>query len=243
MAKKPMPEMGTHEWYDTVGNVGARLNWLRAAVLGANDGIVATAGILIGVAGANGDANALLTAGVAGLSAGAMSMAVGEYVSVSAQKDTEKGMLDLERRELAEIPEQEMAELAGIFEELGVNRETAMKAAREVHDKDPLHAHAQLEHQLDPNELTNPVEAALASAAAFTLGGLIPFLTILLVPHSMAVWATVVAVAISLLLTGAVSAKVGRCPMGPAIARNVIGGLLAMGITYGIGHLFGASIE
>lgn len=239
---KPTPEMGTHEWYDTVGAVGGRLNWLRAAVLGANDGIVSVSGILIGVAGASASQGALLTAGVAGLSAGAMSMAVGEYVSVSAQRDSETAMLALEKRELAEIPVEEEAELAGILQELGMSRETALRGAQEIHQQDPLSAHAQLELGVDPDEPANPLQAGLASAAAFTVGGLVPFLAILLAPHGIAVWVCVVAVALALVATGVLSARLGRARLLPAVLRNVLGGLLSMAITYGIGHLFGAAV-
>ena len=243
MAKRTKPRPGTHAWFDAVEDVGGRLNWLRAAVLGANDGIVSVAGLLIGVAGASASQEALLTAGVAGVSAGAMSMAVGEYVSVSAQRDSERGVLELERRELEEIPEQELAELVGLLKKRGMTETTAQVAARELTDHDAFAAHADLELGLDPNERTNPLEAALASAAAFTVGGFIPFLAILLAPHDRAVPITVAAVVIALAITGVVSARLGRANVVAAVLRNVLGGLFAMGVTYWIGHFFGARID
>ncbi len=240
--EKPLPRVGTHEWYDTVGDVGDRLNWLRAAVLGANDGIVSMAGILIGVAGARASHGALLTAGIAGLSAGAMSMAVGEYVSVSAQRDTEHAILALERRELEELPEAELKELIGLLRHKGMSRETAAKAAEELTAHDAFAAHADIELGIDPYVRTNPWEAAGASAVSFTLGGLIPFLAIILVPRSIAIAVTVVAVVIALAVTGVVSARLGRAGVLHALVRNVVGGLLAMGVTYTIGRIFGARI-
>ena len=237
------PARGTHAWYDAMGDVGGRLNWLRAAVLGANDGIVSVAGILIGVAGASGSQEALMTAGVAGLSAGAMSMAVGEYVSVSTQRDTEHGILELERQELQELPEQELAELAGLLRQRGMSEATARTAAREMTDHDAFAAHADLELGLDPHERTSPWEAAGASALAFTVGGLIPFLAILLAPQAVAVPVTVAAVVVALAITGVVSARLGRASVPRAVLRNVLGGLLAMGVTYWIGRFFGAQLD
>lgn len=224
------------------GNVGDRLNWLRAAVLGANDGIVSVAGLLIGVAGASASAGALLTAGVAGISAGAMSMAVGEYVSVSAQSDSEKAMLALERRELAQIPDQERDEMALMLEELGVRAETARRAAEEIHENDALSAHAQLELNIDPEATSNPFEAAWASCLAFTLGGLVPMLAVLLAPHAWVVPVVVASVVLALMLTGAASATLGKAPVPRAVLRNVAGGLVAMAITFGLGRLFGATV-
>ncbi|MCA0436374.1 MAG: VIT family protein [Actinobacteria bacterium] len=225
-----------------MGAVGGRLNWLRAAVLGANDGIVSVAGLVIGVAGASASRAALVTAGIAGLSAGAMSMAVGEYVSVSAQRDTERGILDLERRELAELPEEELAELTGLLRKRGLSEATARVAAVELTDHDAFAAHADLELGLDPTERTNPWEAAGASALAFVVGALVPFLAILIAPREVAVPVTVAAVALALAATGVTSARLGRASVPRAVLRNVLGGLLAMGVTYWIGRFFGAQI-
>jgi VIT1/CCC1 family predicted Fe2+/Mn2+ transporter len=240
---KNKPAPGTHAWYDAMGDVGGRLNWLRAAVLGANDGIVSLAGLLIGVAGADAPPSALVTAGVAGLSAGAMSMAVGEYVSVSAQRDSERGVLELERQELQELPEQELAELAGILRKRGLSETTALVAAREMTDYDAFAAHADLELGLDPTERTNPWEAAGASALAFTVGGFVPFLAILLAPHAYAVPVAVAAVVVALAITGVLSARLGRANVWAAVLRNVLGGLIAMGVTYWIGRFFGARLD
>ena len=219
-----------------------RLNGLRAAVLGANDGIVSTAGIVIGVAGATLDPFPILTAGIAGLSAGALSMAVGEYVSVSAQRDTEKALLDTERRELAEMPEEELAELAGLYEQKGLDPDLALEVARQLHARDALGAHAETELGINPDELTNPWIAALSSAVSFTVGSVLPLAAIVLAPTDSKVAVTVVAVVAALTLTGYLSARAGGTPILRAIVRNVAGGLLAMGITYGIGRLVGGTL-
>jgi VIT1/CCC1 family predicted Fe2+/Mn2+ transporter len=219
-----------------------RLNSLRAAVLGANDGIVSTAGIVIGVAGATLVPFAILTAGIAGLTAGALSMAVGEYVSVSAQRDTEKALLDKERRELAEMPEEELAELAGLYEAKGLDSELALQVATQLHAHDALAAHAETELGIDPDNLTSPWTAALSSAVSFTVGSLLPLLAIVLAPMSLKIVITVCAVALALVLTGYLSARAGGTPYSRSILRNVAGGLLAMAVTYGIGRLVGHSL-
>lgn len=224
------------------GSHQGRLNSLRAAVLGANDGIVSTAGIVIGVAGATSDGFAILAAGVAGLTAGALSMAVGEYVSVSAQRDTERALLDLERRELAEMPEEELLELAHLYEEKGLRPELALEVAKELHAHDALAAHAETELGIDPDELTNPWVAAGSSAVAFTVGALLPLLAVVLAPAAVKVAVTVVGVTLALILTGFLSARAGGTSIPRAIARNVAGGLLAMAITFGIGNLVGHSL-
>lgn len=223
------------------GSHQGRLNSLRAAVLGANDGIVSTAGIVIGVAGATSDPFAILTAGIAGLTAGALSMAVGEYVSVSAQRDTEQALLDVERRELAEMPEEELAELAGLYVRKGLDPDLAHEVAMQLHAHDALAAHAETELGIDPDELTNPWVAAVSSAVAFTVGSVLPLLAIVLAPAAMKVPVTVGAVAAALVLTGFLSARAGGTSSIRAMLRNVGGGLLAMGITYGIGRLVGAN--
>ncbi len=229
-----------HEPYD--GNIGSRLNWLRAGVLGANDGIVSTAGLVVGVAGATSDRTAIMVAGVAGLFAGAMSMAAGEYVSVSTQRDSESALLDKERQELEDMPEVELRELAEIYEHKGLSPELASRVAHELTEHDALRAHADAELGIDPDDLTNPWHAAWASMLAFTVGALLPLLTIVLVPQAARVWVTVLTVALALALTGGVSARMGYSPVAKAVARNVAGGLLAMIVTYGIGLVFGAQI-
>lgn len=223
------------------GSKTGRLNSLRAAVLGANDGIVSTAGIVIGVAGATLAPFAILTAGIAGLSAGALSMAVGEYVSVSAQRDMEKALLDKERRELAEMPDEELAELAGMYEAKGLDSDLAFQVAIQLHAHDALAAHAETELGIDPNEPTNPLAAAVASAISFTVGSILPLAAIMIAPSSLKVATTVVAVAAALVLTGFLSARAGGTAHRRSILRNVVGGLLAMGVTYGIGRLVGHS--
>ncbi|MER7673802.1 VIT family protein [Kitasatospora sp. NPDC096128] len=217
--------------------LSARLNWLRAAVLGANDGVVSTAGIVTGVAGAAGSRTALLAAGVAGLLAGAMSMAVGEYVSVSTQRDTERAALAKERRELAEDPEGELDELTDYYRDSGLTDGLAREVAAALTARDALAAHAQTELGIDPEALTNPWEAALASAAAFTLGALVPLLAVMLPPESWRLGVTVVAVVLALTVSGWTSARLGGAGPGRAVARNVAGGLLAMAVTYSGGVL------
>ena len=217
----------------------SRLNWLRAGVLGANDGIVSTAGLVVGVAGATSDRAVILTAGVAGLVAGALSMATGEYVSVSTQRDTERALLEQERRELEEMPEEELAELAGIYRGKGLSPELAQRVAEELTEKDAFAAHVDAELGIDPDDLTNPWHAALASAIAFTVGALLPLLAIELPPPSIRVPVTFISVLVALALTGWISARLGSAGVARAVRRNVFGGALAMAVTYGIGLLVG----
>ncbi|MEU1160816.1 VIT family protein [Streptomyces sp. NPDC005921] len=230
----------THDNEAHGGALGSRLNWLRAAVLGANDGIVSTAGIVVGVAGATGDRSTLLTAGLAGLLAGSMSMAAGEYVSVSTQRDSELAALALEKRELKEQPEAELEELTDLLERRGLSREVAGEAAVQLTERDALRAHARVELGIDPDQLTNPWHAALASFLAFTVGALLPLLAIVLPPAEWRLPVTVVSVLAALVLTGWASARLGAAAPGRAILRNVVGGALAMGVTYGAGRLLGA---
>ncbi|MGW5583898.1 VIT1/CCC1 transporter family protein [Streptomyces sp. NPDC003857] len=191
------------------GALGSRLNWLRAAVLGANDGIVSTAGLVVGVAGATTARATLLTAGLAGLLAGSMSMAAGEYVSVSTQRDSEKAALAMERRELREQPEAELEELTGLLEDRGLSREVAREAAVQLTARDALRAHARVELGIDPDALTNPWHAASASFLAFTVGALLPLLAIVLPPASLRLWVTVLSVLAALVFTGWTSARLG----------------------------------
>ncbi|MEU9443400.1 VIT family protein [Streptomyces sp. NPDC048304] len=223
------------------GALGSRLNWLRAAVLGANDGIVSTAGIVVGVAGATPSRSALLTAGLAGLLAGSMSMAAGEYVSVSTQRDSEMAALALERRELREQPEAELRELTTLLEQRGLSHEVAREAAVQLTARDPLRAHARVELGIDPEELTNPWHAACASFLAFTVGALLPLLAIVLPPADWRLGVTVGSVLAALVLTGWASARLGAANPKRAVLRNVIGGALAMAVTYAAGRLLGAA--
>jgi vacuolar iron transporter family protein len=234
--------VGPHEDEPHGEGVNNRLNWLRAGVLGGNDGIVSTAGIVMGAAGATGDRTIILVAGIAGLAAGALSMGAGEYVSVSTQRDSERALLAKERKELEEEPEDELAELAGLYVEKGLSERLAREVAEELTAHDALAAHAETELGIDPDDLTNPWHAAWASMVSFTLGALLPLLTITLTPGSVRVQSTVVAVAVALAFTGWVSARLGYGAAGRAVARNVGGGLLAMAVTYGIGALLGTQI-
>ncbi|WP_431233396.1 VIT1/CCC1 transporter family protein [Mycolicibacterium psychrotolerans] len=221
---------------------GSRLNWLRAGVLGANDGIVSTAGIVVGVAAATVERGPIFTAGIAALAAGALSMAVGEYVSVSTQRDSEEAMLKKERRELDTEPAAELDELAALYEAKGLSPATARTVAEELTDHDAFAAHVDIELRIDPEELTNPWQAAFSSAVSFTVGAILPLLAILLPPASIRVPITFVAVLIALGVTGWVSARLGGANPRRAIYRVVIGGALAMGITFGIGHLVGGAV-
>jgi vacuolar iron transporter family protein len=223
------------------GRFASRLNWLRAGVLGANDGIVSTAGIVTGVAGATTARAPILTAGVAGLVAGAISMALGEYVSVSSQRDTERALLDKERRELVDMPDQEFAELVGLYRAKGLSEQTARTVAEELTAYDPFAAHVDAELGIDPHDLINPWHAAAASAAAFIVGAILPLIAVTLPPALWRVPVTFVAVLAALALTGEVSARLGGTSRRVAVARLVIGGGLGMLITYGVGHLIGAS--
>src|SRR4051812_21874078 len=196
---------------------GARPNWLRAAVLGASDGIVSTAGLVVGVAGATDSRSALLTAGLAGLLAGSMSMAAGEYVSVSTQRDSEKAALALERRELREQPEAELEELTEMLEQRGLSRDVAREAAGQLTGRDALRAHARVELGIDPDELTNPWHAAWASFLAFTVGALLPLLAIVLPPAGVRLLVTVASVLGALVITGWTSARLGAAKPGRAV--------------------------
>ncbi|MFJ5934983.1 VIT family protein [Streptomyces cinereoruber] len=223
------------------GGLGPRLNRLRAAVLGANDGVVSTAGLVVGVAGATGSRSALLTAGLSGLFAGSMSMAAGEYVSVSTQRDSEKAALAEERRELRERPAAELDELAALLAARGLSPDVAREAAEQLTARDALRAHARVELGIDPDALTDPWHAAVASFLAFTAGALLPLLAIVLPPPSARLWITVLSVLAALALTGWSSARLGAAPPARAVLRNVAGGALAMGVTYGAGTLLGAA--
>jgi VIT1/CCC1 family predicted Fe2+/Mn2+ transporter len=235
-------DIGQHDDEPHADGLNNRLNWLRAAVLGANDGIVSTAGLVVGVAGATSNGKAIVVAGVAGLAAGALSMGAGEYVSVSTQRDSERALLAKERAELDEEPEEELAELAGLYVEKGLSERLALEVAEELTAHDALAAHAETELGIDPDDLTNPWHAAWASMLAFTLGALLPLLTMTLMPELVRVWATLVAVAVALAVTGWVSARLGYGAARRAVVRNVGGGVLAMVVTYGIGALLGTQI-
>jgi len=221
----------------------SRLNSLRAAVLGANDGIVSVAGIVVGVAGATSSKSAIFTAGLAGLVAGSLSMAAGEFVSVSSQRDTERVLLHNERLELRDYPEQELKELQGLYQAKGLSKQTAITVAKELTAKDAFSAHVDAELHIDPSDLTNPWQAAVASAIFFLLGAVIPLITIILVPARIRVVITFFSVLVALTLTGVLSAKVGGANKVKATLRVVLGGALAMTVTYSIGRLVGATVH
>lgn len=221
--------------------VHSKLNWLRAAVLGANDGIVSVAALVVGVAAASASSGFIFTAGLAGLTAGALSMAVGEYVSVSTQRDTERALLEKERHELKTMPEAELEELVGIYRAKGLSEKTAREVAKELTAHDAFAAHVEAELHIDPDDLTNPWQAAVASAISFTAGGSIPLATITLCSSSLRIIATFFAVMIVLLVTGSWSAYMGGADQTRATIRNVVGGCIAMLVTLGIGLLFGIS--
>lgn len=218
------------------------LNRLRAAVLGANDGIVSVSSIVMGVAGAAVDNNAIMIAGLAALIAGALSMAVGEYISVSSQSDAEKAYIENEKRELREMPDLELHELAHEYMKHGVSAKTARQVAKELTEKDALKAHLRIHFNLDPDDINSPWQAAIASLVAFTAGGLVPFLAAVLAPAAYRVSAVVIAVVVALVIVGQLSGKASKASRLRATLRVMAGGLLAMSITYFVGHLFGVAV-
>ncbi|MDT5224963.1 MAG: vacuolar iron transporter family protein [Mycobacterium sp.] len=233
----------THPAEPHTASTSTRLNWLRAAVLGANDGIVSVAGIVVGVAGATTQRGPIFTAGLAALAAGAVSMALGEYISVSSQRDSEQALLTKERHELRHIPDTELAELTAIFEAKGLSPQTAARVAEELTARDAFAAHVDAELNIDPENLANPWQAATASAACFVTGALLPLLAILLPPVSWRVPVTFVAVLVALGVAGALSAHIGGSSVRRAVLRVVIGGAAGLAFTYGVGHLFGTALS
>ncbi len=221
----------------------SRTNSLRAAVLGANDGIISVAGIVVGVAGANHSPSIIFTAGIAGLVAGALSMAAGEYISVSSQRDTEIALLEKEKYELENYPEEEFQELIGLYKKKGLTDKTAKLVATELTKNDVYAAHIDAELGINPDNLTNPMQASIASAVSFTIGALIPLLAILIAPTKWRIPTTFLAVFIALILTGISSSHIGGAKKTPATIRVVIGGILAMLITYSIGLIVGVHIH
>lgn len=235
-----MTDYEPHPYEPHDGSMAPRLNWLRAGVLGANDGIVSIAGLVVGVAGATVSRDALLIAGVAGLVAGALSMAGGEYVSVSTQRDSEEALLAKERWELREMPEQELQELADIYRAKGLTNDVANVVAEQLTAHDALGAHAEAELGLDPEVLVSPMAAALSSLVAFLLGGVLPLVAIVLPPAAWRVPVTMAAVAVALVATGIMSARLGDAPVRPAVVRNVGVGVAAMGLTWLVGTFVGS---
>ncbi|MGB4135207.1 MAG: VIT family protein [Microbacterium sp.] len=230
-----------HDPEPHAAGINQKLNWLRAGVLGANDGIVSVASLVVGVAGATTDNAALLVAGIAGLVGGAISMALGEYVSVSSQRDSEQALIAKEQHELHTMPDEELAELAQLYEQRGLSAETAHRVAVELTAHDALAAHLEVELGIDQEDLVNPWHAAISSAIAFTLGALLPLLAILLPPPGLRVPITFAAVLVALAVTGYVSAKLGGARPARAMIRLVIGGALALVATWVIGTLLGTT--
>lgn len=219
-----------------------RSNWLRAAVLGANDGILSTASIAIGVAAASDTREPLILATLAGLVAGALSMAAGEFVSVSSQTDIEQADIEREKQELKEMPELELERLAAIYENRGLKKETALTVAKELTEHDVLGAHIRDELGINEISQANPLQAALASGAAFTVGGALPFLVKLFFPLDTVEYYIYGITTISLILLGAISAKTGGSSITKAVIRITFWGTAAMGLTALVGYLFNVSI-
>lgn len=218
-----------------------RTGWLRAAVLGANDGIVSTASLVLGVAAAGAATPGILVAGVAGLVAGAMSMAAGEYVSVSSQADTERADLAREKKELAEDPEQEHAELTSIYVKRGLDKALAANVATQLMQHDALGAHGRDELGISDTLAAQPVQAALASAGTFAVGALLPLLMVLLLPVSAIMWGVAGSSLLFLALLGFLAARAGGAPPLRSVARVTFWGALAMALTAGVGALFGVA--
>ena len=225
------------------GSLSSRLNWLRAGVLGANDGIISTAGLVIGVAAATSGTEEVATAGVAGLVAGSVSMALGEYVSVSTQRDSEQSLISMERRELQEMPEAEFRELLGMLQERGLSAPTSRQVARELTEHDALGTHLSIELGISEEAVANPWMAAAASFLSFGLGSLLPLIAILAPPESIRIPVTFIVVLAGLALTGAVSAQLGQSPKTRAVLRLVLGGAIAMAVTFAIGELLGTTVS
>ena len=218
-----------------------RLNKLRAAVLGANDGIVSTAAVVVGVAGATSDVRAIATAGIAAVIGGAVSMALGEYVSVSSQRDTERAYIAKETALHKADPESEFAHLVAAYEETGLTPETARRVAAERTAADPLKAHLEVHYGIDEEDLVNPWSAGVASFLAFSLGALLPLAAILLPPDAWRVPVTFAVTLVALALTGAISARIGGADPKRAVARLIIGGALGLAVTFGVGWIFGTA--
>jgi VIT1/CCC1 family predicted Fe2+/Mn2+ transporter len=223
------------------GSVSSRLNWLRAGVLGANDGIVSVAAIVVGVAGASQSTPAIITAGAAGLVGGAISMALGEYVSVSSQSDSQKALIEKEKRELREDPEGELAELAGLYRAQGLSESTSLLVANELTAVDPLKAHLATELNISEEDVVSAWHAAWVSALAFTIGAILPLLAILLPPAQIRIPVTFAAVILALVLLGMSGARLGGSPILKPTLRVVVGGTIALVATFAIGSLLGTA--
>jgi VIT1/CCC1 family predicted Fe2+/Mn2+ transporter len=225
------------------GHMGHRVGWLRAMVLGANDGIISTAALLLGVAAANANRSAILTAGMAGLVAGAVSMALGEYVSVSSQRDSERSDIAKETWELEHMADHELEELAAIYESKGLSSDLAAQVATQLTEHDALGAHLRDELGISADELANPIQAAWSSAVAFSIGASIPLIAAAVATTSMRIVAIITVTLLSLVVLGYTGARLGGAKPMKSIARVVIGGAIAMAITMLVGKLFGAAVS
>jgi vacuolar iron transporter family protein len=232
----------THAGEPHSGGLANRLNWLRAGVLGANDGIVSVAAIAVGVAAATPQLGAIVAAAVAGLVGGAISMALGEYVSVSSQRDSERALIAKEKAELVAMPHEELAELTQLYQDKGLSPQTARQVAEELTANDALAAHLDAELNIDQGDIVSPWRAAYASAVAFVIGGLLPLLAMIVFPASMRVPATFAAVLIALAITGATGGYLGGSPVLRPMVRVVVGGALALAATFLIGRLLGTTV-
>ena len=237
-----MNAVDVHAEAEVQGNdVSSRLNWLRAGVLGANDGIVSVAAIVVGVASVSSAQGPVLTAGMAGLVGGAVSMALGEYVSVSSQSDSQRAVIERKRRELADRPGDKLLELAGAYQRMGLRADTARRVAEELTEQNALQAHLSVDLHADEDEIVSPWQAALASAVSFTLGAVLPLLAILLPPEAWRIPVTFIAVLLALAVTGGVGAHLGGGSRGKAAVRVVVGGAVALAFTFIVGQLLGAA--
>jgi VIT1/CCC1 family predicted Fe2+/Mn2+ transporter len=219
-----------------------RIGWLRAAVLGANDGIVSTASLVVGVAAAASGTEDILLAGFAGLAAGALSMAAGEYVSVSSQADTEKADLARETKELETEPEPELTELTQIYVARGLEPSLAREVAEQLTARDALAAHARDELAISPATAARPLQAAIASALTFSVGAALPLVAVLLTPQRLVAWGVILSSLLFLAILGVLGARAGGAPVGRSVARVVSWGALAMAVTAGVGAIFGATV-
>ena len=222
--------------------LASKLNWLRAGVLGANDGIVSTAGLVVGVAAAGSSSSAILTAGVAAIAAGAVSMALGEYVSVSAQRDTEDILVREHREAHKRDRRLEEKDIMTSLLELGMSEDTARKASEEMSSEERLAGHLRLELGLDEEDLTSPWMAAVASAGSFIVGAVLPLIAAILAPAGVKIAVIIAATLIALAITGTISARLSEAHRGRSVARLVIGGALALAVTFVIGWLFGTTV-
>ena len=223
-------------------HLGGRAAWLRAGVLGANDGLISTARLMVGVAAAASSRSTILVAGIAGLTAGALSMAAGEYVSVSSQRDTEHADIERERAELVASPKAEFAELCRIYEKRGLSPDLARQVATELSAADQLTVHARDELGIDPSALANPVQASFVSAVSFFVGAIVPILVVAVAPATIRTVATMVVTLLGLVALGSLGARLGGAPQRRAAARVFIGGTLALVISLGIGKVTGSVI-